>query len=515
VFIRTVWHGHRARSTTLNRRRFSTVVLPFLFLAVLGFLVMGYHPGAEDDGIYLTGVKADLNPALFPHDAAFFQLQMRTTVFGTWMAYFVRGTGMPLPWAELLWQLFAVALVVWSCWSIIRQLFDEAAARWAGVAMVAAMFTLPVAGTALYIMDQYLHPRNPATALILLAVARILAGKAWQAAPLLVVAFLLHPLMGAMGISFCIVLTLTLFEPLHAWLRDLCKRRVPRAAAPVGAMIPFAWIFDPPSHTWLVAMRTRHLYHLFEWTWYEWLGAIGPLVLFWLAARLARRRGEIKLAHVCLAILLYGVFQQIVALILLSPLAPVGFATLEPMRYLHLVYIFLALLGGAYLGRYVLKAHIWRWGIVLLLANGGMFVAQRQLFAGTSHIELPSMATGNPWLQAFDWIRQNTPQDAYFAVDPNYTSSPGEDYHCFRPLAERSMLADANKDASTVTKEPELGPAWALQSEARKGWAHFQLADFERLKAQFGVDWVLVSYPQPEGLSCRWHNQSLAVCQIP
>jgi len=144
-----------------------------------------------------------------------------------------------------------------------------------------------------------------------------------------------------------------------------------------------------------------------------------------------------------------------------------------------------------------------------------MFVAQRQLFAGTPHIELPSMATGNPWLQAFDWIRQNTPQDAYFAVDPNYTSSPGEDYHCFRPLAERSMLADANKDASTVTKEPELGPAWALQSEARKGWAHFQLADFERLKAKFGVDWVLVSYPQPGGLACRWHNQSLAVCQIP
>jgi hypothetical protein len=185
------------------------------------------------------------------------------------------------------------------------------------------------------------------------------------------------------------------------------------------------------------------------------------------------------------------------------------------MRYLHLVYIFLALLGGAYLGRYVLKAHIWRWGIVLLLANGGMFVAQRQLFAGTPHIELPSMATANPWLQAFDWIRQNTPQDAYFAVDPNYTSSPGEDYHCFRPLAERSMLADANKDASTVTKEPELGPAWALQSEARKGWEHFQLADFKRLKAQFGVDWVLVSYPQPGGLACRWHNQSLAVCQIP
>jgi hypothetical protein len=41
------------------------------------------------------------------------------------------------------------------------------------------------------------------------------------------------------------------------------------------------------------------------------------------------------------------------------------------------------------------------------------------------------------------------------------------------------------------------------------------LADFERLKREFGVNWALVSYPQPAGLDCRWHNASLAVCEIP
>jgi hypothetical protein len=29
------------------------------------------------------------------------------------------------------------------------------------------------------------------------------------------------------------------------------------------------------------------------------------------------------------------------------------------------------------------------------------------------------------------------------------------------------------------------------------------------------VDWVLLSYPQPPGLACRWHNGALTVCQIP
>jgi hypothetical protein len=43
--------------------------------------------------------------------------------------------------------------------------------------------------------------------MILLAVWRILDGKRWQAVPLLLVAFLLHPMMAAMGISFCCFLT--------------------------------------------------------------------------------------------------------------------------------------------------------------------------------------------------------------------------------------------------------------------------------------------------------------------
>ena len=65
------------------RRNLPVNFLLALFFALLGFCVMGYHPGAEDDGIYLAAVKADLNPTLYPHDAAFFQLQMRTSVFDT------------------------------------------------------------------------------------------------------------------------------------------------------------------------------------------------------------------------------------------------------------------------------------------------------------------------------------------------------------------------------------------------------------------------------------------------
>jgi hypothetical protein len=494
------------------RKKTIWLIFAFSFLAIV---VMGYHPGAEDDTVYVTAVKSALNPALYPHDADFFKVQLQATAFAPLMAGFVRATHIPVPWAELLWQFLSILLILLACWNIICRLFEEASARWGAIALLAAMFTLPVSGTALFIVDQYLHPRAIATSLILFAVSRIMAGRKWQAVPLLAGSFALHPMMGALGISFCCVLTLTFSAPVVAFLRNLRQRPVAEATTPFAAMLPLGWLFEPPTKAWLTAIDTRHWLRLYDWTWYEWLGAIGPLVIFWAISRIARKQGNPNLVAFTRAVLVYGIFQQVVAMIILGPPRLIVLSALEPMRYLHLVYVFLVLVGGAYLGQQILRRRIWRWAIFLLVANGGMFLAQRQLFAGTTHLELPGMQSGNPWLQAFDWIRRNTPEDAYFAMDPNYMIAPGEDYHSFRALAERSQLADTVKDTSVLTKVPELGPTWERQVAAQAGWAHFTLTDFERLKTEFGVSWVLVSYPAPDGLICRWHNRSLSVCQVP
>jgi hypothetical protein len=501
-----------ARNFYLLRKRIIQEALPLLLLTLTGFLVMGYHPGFEDDGIYLTAVKADLNPALFPHDSDFFRLQMQASVFDGGMAHFVRWTGIPVAWAELLWQFAALFLILWACRRIAAQIFDDAHAQWAAVAMVAAMFTLPVAGTALNIADQHLHPRNLATALILIAVAWILEGKRWQSVPALLLAFALHPIMAALGMSFCVFLALALLEPVPFRLRA--------AEGSLAAAAPLGWLFVPTSPSWRLALESKSYYSIYRWTWYEWLGALAPLFLFWLLWRLAQRSGQDRrsqdrLARFALAVFAYGVFQQIVAMALLTPDSLVRLTPLQPMRYLQLVYIFMALAAGGLLGRFVLHTQAWRWAVYLLVFNGGMFLVQWELIDDGAHLELPTTATGNPWLQAFDWIRQNTPADAYFALDPLYLAAPGEGFHNFRALAERSALSDDLKDTSVVTQVPSLAPVWHEQQLALAGWEHFQLADFERLKAQFGVDWVLVNSPQTAGLDCRWHNGVVAVCQVP
>src|SRR4051812_40442144 len=193
----------------------------------------------------------------------------------------------------------------------------------------------------------------------------------------------------------------------------------------------------------------------------------------------ARTYGERELLpRFVLALFLFGIFQQAVAIVVLETPALVRLTPLQPMRYLQLEYVFLLLVGGGLLQQYVLCGKLWRWTLFLIAANGGMFVSQRVLLPASEHLELPGRAPGNEWLQAFAWIRENTPADAYFAVGPNYLAAFGEDYHSFRALAERSQLADAIKDAAVATQVPELAPRWAKEVDAQAGWSGFELADF-------------------------------------
>jgi hypothetical protein len=501
------------KSTTIRLPRKVVDGIVVLMFTLLGFLVMGYHPGIEDDGVYLSAVKADLDPALYPHDSDFFRLQLQATIFDRWMALFVRVTRIPVAWAELLWQFLSLYVILWSALRIAQKLFPERRSPPAGIALLAAMFTLPVAGTALNLADQHLHPRTMATALILLAIDRILQNKRAFAVFLLLLALLVHPIMAVFGISFCFFLALALNDRFYVGLRSHLSG-ILNSSNSLSAALPLGWIFEPPTPTWRRALETRTYYFLYQWTWYEWLGTLAPLLLFWLLFRYAAKRRDNLLARFAFALFLYGAFQQLVAMILLAPPALIRITPLQPMRYLHLVYLFLALIGGCLLGRHIPGARMGRGVVFLVAVNGGMFLSQRLMFPSSNHLEFPGREPANPWLQAFTWIRGNTLKDAYFALDPSYLALPGEEYHSFRALAERSQLADAIKDTAVVTQVPQLGPAWAKQVDAQAGWDRFRFADFARLRAEFGVGWVLVSYPPPARLTCIWHNDRLSVCRI-
>lgn len=480
----------------MSRKRF------FLLLAIsaLVLLVHGYHYGIEDEAIYLPAVKQHLNPALYPFDSAFFQSQTNLMLFPDFMAFLSRATRLPLDWVFFGVYCLSMFLFVLALRQLAERFFQQERARWAAVLLPSALLTLPVTGTALFIMDQHLHPRNLATTCLLFAVVAALDKRRAAAFALVVLSALFHPLMTLYGASLVVMLLWRSFR-LHL----------------VGFALFFllAWFFLPRgSVAWEQVVQPYNF--LWSWAWYEWLGIFGPLAGLIGCAWWAKTRKLALLSESARRLTHFGILYFLVAMTFTFLDRFKSLVPLQPMRSLQLIYLFLFLFVGGIVGQTCRR--YWAPASALFLGLcAGMCYAQRREFPASPHIEWPGGVPDNAWLQAFDWIRRNTPPRAYFVMDPYYLERPGEDFHGFRALAERSVLADQIKDRAVATVSPGMAEEWLKQSEAQRNWKNFDRADLLRLEQRFGVDWVLFergSPPFSDGLTCPYQNEQIRICRI-
>jgi hypothetical protein len=482
-----------------------------LLLTTGALLVHGYHPYAEDAEIYLPGVEKILHPALFPTGQEFFASHASLTIFPNLIAFSLRVTHLPFETGLFLWHVASIFLLLLACWELSGLLFPSARARWCGVCLVAALLTIPVAGTALYVMDQYLNPRNLTAFAAMFAVARTLEKKYVCAALWLGFAGSVHPLMAAFAFSFCFLL---LFA--EKFEKRTMGSAHPNAVTALAGPLPFGISLDPPTSPAYHAAAMRHEFHYIQlWRWYEQLGILAPVALFWWFARIARERQWHRSELVCRALIVYDLVYFFAALVVDLPARFESLARLQPLRSLHLLYMLMFLIMGGLLGEFVLKNRVWRWLALFVPLGVGMFVAQRDLFPASAHVEWPAVAPKNEWAQAFVWVRDNTPVNAVFALDPDFMQIRGEDTIGFRCLAERSRLADLSKDSGAVSMFPPLAEDWWAQVQAQTPWKSFRAEDFLRLKNKYGVSWVVVQQPGVAGLDCAYQNAAVQVCRIP
>lgn len=474
--------------------------LAVLFLLTLGAVVVhGYHPYVEDAEIYVPGIKKILAPELYPRNAEFFASHAGLTVFPNLIAGSIRLTHLPLDWGLLLWHMFSIFLLLLACWRIGRLCFCDPLAPWGGVVMLASLLTIPVAGTALYILDQYLNTRSLSTPAVLFVAINTLERKFLRAGLWTALVAVIHPLMSVFGLAFAGILL---------WM----GRRTDMRPAPVLLLLPLG-PFPPVTEAYREVLQSHSYFFLLCWEWYEWVGIFAPLALLFWFQRIALRRALPMLDLVCRVLIIFELLFFTLGLAISVP-SLANFAELQPMRSLHLLYVLLFTFAGGLLAQFVLKAQVWRWLVLFIPLCAGMGWVQRQLFPASSHIEWPGQEPRNPWAQAFSWIRQNTPTDAYFALDPQYMRVVGEDEQGFRAITERSRLADEVKDSGAVTMFPALGGTWQRQVRALSSWKTFQAADFQRLRQEFGVNWVVVEGDHGRGLTCPYQNVVARVCRI-
>ena len=144
-----------------------------------------------------------------------------------------------------------------------------------------------------------------------------------------------------------------------------------------------------------------------------------------------------------------------------------------------------------------------------------MLFAERETFSSSAHIEFSGIQQHNPWIQAFEWIRSNTPKDALFALDSDYITKPGEDAQSFRAIAERSALPDYSKDGGEAAITPSLTGDWKIGQTLQAKLS--ERSDRDRIASlrPAGVSWVVLARSATTAFPCEYTNTAVKVCHLP
>ncbi len=503
-------------------------VVDVLILGALAFaalLVHGYHPYAEDAAIYVPAIKKDLHPSLYPWGSEFFTSHGRMTLFDDIVAASIKATHLQVDVALLLWHLFCIFLLLAASLLLSEQICTKRRHRWTAVGLIGSVLTVPVAGTALLMMDPYLNPRSLSTPLALFAITAVLTRRHLLCALCLAAIAPVHPLMTVYAAALCGIILLNRMNAIQtAWgsLQAAASRLklavgLEWAPATACALVLPMCLFALGSHlpstdaAYSDALSTRSYFFLKNWSWYEWLGVIAPLLLIRLFCSWRSSRAASEVSNACISL---GLVATVSAVLFSTSPAFDCLAESQPMRAFHPIYVIFFILVGGVLGDFVLRRSVLRHVLLLAPVCTLMFFVQRATFPSDRHVEWPGVSSSNPWVRAFIWIREQTPSSAVFALDPDHMNASGEDHQGFRAIAERSMLADYGKDAGVVTMFPSLAREWKAEVNALQSWTLFREADFQKLSKSYGVSWVVLQKPTTAGLSCPYQNESLLVCQI-
>src|ERR1035441_1152130 len=109
---------------------------------------------------------------------------------------------LPIDLVIFAWHIGSIFLLLAAAWQLLGSCFEGSYARWSGVAVLAATLSVPVAGTALAIMDPYLTARSLSTPATLFTVACYLSGRLLRAAAWLALTAAVHPQMAVYVLLF-------------------------------------------------------------------------------------------------------------------------------------------------------------------------------------------------------------------------------------------------------------------------------------------------------------------------
>lgn len=478
---------------------FALCIIPFVALATLNS--GGYRYGASDQAFYLPAVFLQLDPELFPRDAAVLAAQTRLTLVDEAIAAVVALTSASVPAVFFVLYVAALVLLARAVWQIGVRLYTS---HWTAVALLAAL-TLrhAIARSGTNTLEGYFHPRVLAFALGATAIAAFLRGRIAMPFALVAIAGVLHPTT-----ALWLLVWLTVAAAIAR--RELRKPIVVAAAGAAAAGLwaltagPLAGRFVIMDPEWRQTLATKDYLFPLEWPAYAWILNLGYLPLI---AWIYRRRVRAGLVDTLERALVLGSGSLVLIFVGALVLHAIGVAIaiqLQPARvfwmfdFLATIYMVWAIaedaastegVASALPGpsevegrRKAARARAAAVIILCLSAARGVYVlieADRQAV----QITIPD----DDWGRVMAYARSTDKRSGWLA-HPNHAVLYGSSV---RVAGARDVFVEAIKDAAIGMYDRPIALRTARRLAALPNYDQLTTAEAKRLAAEYDLNFIV------------------------
>jgi hypothetical protein len=469
----------------------------------------GYRFGVSDQAFYLPAVALAGNPDLFPRDRVLLETQTGLMASDDALAWASRVTGLDLPTVFLAAYLITLVVLFVAAVAFARAL----GLSWWATSAALLLLTLRhrIAKTGANSLEGYMHPRQLAFALGVVAWVCLLRGRPAWAAAVTLVAGLVHPTTALWFAATLAVAIAVTYRPRRAYL---LAGAAGAAVAGVWAVTagPLAGRFALMDEAWLAVLADKDYLFAAQWPLYAWLTNLGYAGLLAIVYRARRRGGEATEGERALVI---GLLCLVGAFLVSVPLTEARVALAVQLQ-VNRVFWLLDFVVAIYVAWWITGARHTRrrfvtTGAVIALA---LVVAGRGVFQlSVTHADRRLVErdfADTPWTDAMRWV-QRQPESWHVLADPGHAWKYGTSV---RAASRRDTVLEAGKDAAMAMYDRAMAMRVADRMSALSGFEQFTAEQVRSLDARYDLDVAVVDARQPLDLPVLYRNSGFVVYDL-
>ena len=480
-----------------------------LFILLATANAGGYRFGVSDQAFYEPAIRAQMDPALFPHDRPLLEAQSKLMAADKILGGVARTLHVGLP--ALFFAIYVLSLALLAAGGIaVARALDFS--WWATAAFLFALtlrHRIPKTGA--NSLEGYMHTRQLAFAVGALGVACLLRRRwGWMAAALAATT-VLHPTTG-LWFSVCLVPAALVAAPgMRTW-RPVLAGGVAIATLVLVTRSPIAPRLAIMDQPWLGVLADKDYLFPTDWPLYAWVANLAYAPIVW---AIYARRAALGVAAPGERALALGVGALLLVFLISVPLTAMHVALAVQLQVTRVFWV-MDFLATAYVvwwlsaaaARRVAAPRLWSaatLGLFAMLSVGrGAYVLYDQgADRGLVRIDIPSTA----WVDAMQWLRAQPPGWNVLA-DPGHAWKYGLSV---RVAAERDTVLEAIKDSALALYDRDIAMRVAERSDALRSFEDMSAADFRALDAKYNINAVVLANPRTVDLPVLYRNSAFTI----